>query len=235
MLSVEALEAGYGESVILRDVSLKVEPGQVVCLMGRNGVGKSTLAKSIMGVLRARRGSISFKGRNMTRAASGERARFGIGYVPQGREIFGQLSVLDNLRIGLEASRDLKRRRSGEIPEAAIAKFPVLPSMYGRRGGDLSGGQQQQLAFARALVSEPELLVLDEPAEGIQPSIVQAIQEVIRGIADEGRTSILLIEQSLDFVRSVGDAFYIMEKGTIVWSGCKEELDDPAVMRYLTI
>ncbi|MDI4649406.1 urea ABC transporter ATP-binding subunit UrtE [Cohnella hashimotonis] len=235
MLSVEALEAGYGESIILRDVSLKVEPGQVVCLMGRNGVGKSTLAKSIMGVLRARRGSISFKGRNITRAASGERARSGIGYVPQGREIFGQLSVLDNLRIGLEASRDPKRRRSGEIPEGATAGFPVLSSMYGRRGGDLSGGQQQQLAFARALVSEPELLVLDEPAEGIQPSIVQAIQDVIRGIADEGRTSILLIEQSLDFVRSVGDAFYIMEKGTIVWSGGKEELDDPAVMRYLTI
>lgn len=235
MLSVEALEAGYGESVILRDVSLKVEPGQVVCLMGRNGVGKSTLAKSIMGVLKARRGSISFKGRNITRVASGERARSGIGYVPQGREIFGQLSVLDNLRIGLEASRDPKRRRAKEIPPAAIAKFPVLPSMYGRRGGDLSGGQQQQLAFARALAAEPELLVLDEPAEGIQPSIVQAIQEVIRGIADEGKTSILLIEQSLDFVRSVGDVFYIMEKGTIVWSGGREELDDPAVMRYLTI
>lgn len=235
MLSVEALEAGYGESVILRDVSLRVEPGQVACLMGRNGVGKSTLAKSIMGVLKARRGSISFKGRNITRAASGERARSGIGYVPQGREIFGQLSVLDNLRIGLEASRDPKRRRSSEIPDEAIAKFPVLPSMYGRRGGDLSGGQQQQLAFARALVAEPELLVLDEPAEGIQPSIVQAIQDVIRGIADEGRTSILLIEQSLDFVRSVGDVFYIMEKGSIVWTGGKAELDDPAVMRYLTI
>lgn len=235
MLSVEALESGYGESMILRNVSLKVEPGQVVCLMGRNGVGKSTLVKSIMGVIRTKRGQVKFKGRDVTRAASGERARAGIGYVPQGREIFGQLSVYENLRIGLEACRDKKRRKSKEIPQEAIAKFPVLPSMYGRSGGDLSGGQQQQLAFARALVSEPELLLLDEPAEGIQPSIVQDIQDVIRGIRDEGRTSILLVEQSLDFVRSVGDVFYIMEKGSIVWSGSKEELDNPNVMRYLTI
>lgn len=235
MLSVEALEAGYGESMILRNVSLRVEPGQVVCLMGRNGVGKSTLVKSIMGVIRTKRGHVKFKGKDMTRSASGERARAGIGYVPQGREIFGQLSVYENLRIGLEACRDKKRRKIKEIPREAIAKFPVLPSMYGRSGGDLSGGQQQQLAFARALVSEPELLLLDEPAEGIQPSIVQDIQDVIRGIRNEGRTSILLVEQSLDFVRSVGDVFYIMEKGTIVWSGGKEELDNPNVMRYLTI
>lgn len=235
MLSVEGLEAGYGESMILHDVSLKVEPGQVVCLMGRNGVGKTTLVKSIMGVIRAKRGVVKFKGKDMTRSAPGERARAGIGYVPQGREIFSQLSVYENLRIGLEACRDKIRRKSREIPREAVEKFPVLPSMYGRRGGDLSGGQQQQLAFARALVSEPELLLLDEPTEGIQPSIVQKIQEVIRSIRDEGRTSILLVEQSLDFVRSVGDVFYIMEKGTIVWSGNKEELDNPNVMRYLTI
>jgi len=235
MLSVEALEAGYGESMILRNVSLMVEPGQVVCLMGRNGVGKSTLVKSIMGAIRTKRGHVRFKGNDITRSASGERARAGIGYVPQGREIFGQLSVYENLRIGLEACRDKKRRKSGEIPHEAIAKFPVLPSMYGRSGGDLSGGQQQQLAFARALVSKPELLLLDEPAEGIQPSIVQDIQDVIRSIRNAGRTSILLVEQSLDFVRSVGDVFYIMEKGTIAWSGGKEELDSPSVMRYLTI
>ncbi|MFD0674831.1 urea ABC transporter ATP-binding subunit UrtE [Cohnella sp. GCM10027633] len=235
MLSVQRLEAGYGESVILRDVTLTVEPGQVVCLMGRNGVGKSTLVKSIMGLLKARKGSVSFKGADVTKRAPGERARSGIGYVPQGREIFSQLSVYENLRIGLEANRDSAKRKGKDIPAVAVEKFPILPEFYGRKGGDLSGGQQQQLAFARALISDPELLLLDEPTEGIQPSIVEAIQDVIRGIRDEGKTAILLVEQSLDFVRSVGDRFYIMEKGTIVWHGGREELDDPAVMKYLTV
>ncbi|QJD85841.1 urea ABC transporter ATP-binding subunit UrtE [Cohnella herbarum] len=235
MLSVQRLEAGYGESVILRDVSLTVEPGQVVCLMGRNGVGKSTLVKSIMGLLKARKGSVSFKGADVTKRAPGERAKKGIGYVPQGREIFSQLTVYENLRVGLEAHPDSAKRRSKTIPPEAIEKFPILPTFYKRRGGDLSGGQQQQLAFARALISEPDLLVLDEPTEGIQPSIVDAIQDVIRSIRDEGKTAILLVEQSLDFVRSVGDRFYIMEKGTIVWQGGREELDDPAVMKHLTI
>jgi urea transport system ATP-binding protein len=235
MLSVQQLESGYGESVILRDVSLQVEPGQVVCLMGRNGVGKTTLMKTIMGLLKARRGTVSFQGRDLTHAAPGERARRGIGYVPQGREIFPLLSVYDNLRIGLEASRDLVARKSGAFPEEALEKFPVLVEMYDRRGGDLSGGQQQQLAFARALVARPELLLLDEPTEGIQPSIVGDIQDVIRSIRDEGKTAILLVEQSLDFVRSVGDRFYIMEKGSIVWEGNRDQLDDPSVMRYLTL
>lgn len=235
MLTVQRLEAGYGESVILRDVSLTVEPGQVVCLMGRNGVGKSTLVKSIMGLLKARKGAVSFKGADVTKRAPGERARKGIGYVPQGREIFSQLSVYENLRIGLEANRDPAKRRGRDIPDVAVEKFPILPTFYKRRGGDLSGGQQQQLAFARALISEPELLLLDEPTEGIQPSIVDDIRDVIRSIRDEGKTAILLVEQSLDFVRSVGDKFYIMEKGSIVWEGGRDELDDPAVMRYLTI
>ncbi|XID91792.1 urea ABC transporter ATP-binding subunit UrtE [Paenibacillaceae bacterium WGS1546] len=235
MLSVRQLEAGYGESVILRDVSLEVEPGQVVCLMGRNGVGKSTLVKSVMGLLKARKGSVAFKGEDVTKRAPGERAKRGIGYVPQGREIFPQLTVYENLRIGLEAHRSSSKRRSAAIPPEAIEKFPVLPSFYKRRGGDLSGGQQQQLAFARALISEPELLVLDEPTEGIQPSIVDDIQDVIRSIRDEGRTAILLVEQSLDFVRSVGDRFYIMEKGAIVWEGGKNGLDDPAVVKHLTL
>ncbi len=235
MLSVQRLEAGYGESVILRDVSLTVEPGQVVCLMGRNGVGKSTLVKSIMGLLKARKGSVSFKGKDVTKRAPGERAKSGIGYVPQGREIFSQLSVFENLRIGLEANPDSVKRKSKVIPQEAIEKFPILPTFYKRRGGDLSGGQQQQLAFARALISDPELLVLDEPTEGIQPSIVDDIQDVIRSIRDEGKTAILLVEQSLDFVRSVGDRFYIMDKGTIVWEGGREDLDDPAVMKLLTI
>lgn len=235
MLSVERLESGYGESVILRGVSLTVEPGQVVCLMGRNGVGKTTLLRSIMGLLKARQGSVAFGGADVTKKTPGERARRGIGYVPQGREIFPLLSVYDNLRIGLEASRDAARRRSRAIPPDAVAKFPVLEQMYGRRGGDLSGGQQQQLAFARALAAEPELLLLDEPTEGIQPSIVEDIRDVIRSIRSEGGTAILLVEQSLDFVRRVGDKFYIMEKGSIVWEGGRDDLDDPLVMRYLTV
>lgn len=235
MLSVQQLESGYGESVVLRGVTLQVQPGQVVCLMGRNGVGKTTLIKTIMGLIKARSGSVTFKEQDITGKAPGQRAKKGIGYVPQGREIFSQLTVYENLRIGLEASRDWAVRKSKVIPPKALEKFPVIREMYRRRGGDLSGGQQQQLAFARALSSDPELLLLDEPSEGIQPSIVEDIRQVIRSIRQEGKTAILLVEQSLDFVRSVGDRFYIMEKGAIVWSGDREGLEDPAVMRYLTV
>lgn len=231
MLAVQQLEAGYGESVILRSVTLKVKPGQVVCLLGRNGVGKTTLMKSIMGVLKARRGSISYNGADITKRAPGERAKQGIGYVPQGREIFPQLTVFENVLLGLEASKEKKRT----IPESAIAKFPVLPTMYGRRGGDLSGGQQQQLAFARALASEPEMLLLDEPCEGIQPSIVDDIRDVIRSIKADGKTAILLAEQSLEFVKSVGDYFYILEKGAIAWEGQLADLNDAVIRNYLTV
>ncbi|GLX70395.1 urea ABC transporter ATP-binding subunit UrtE [Paenibacillus glycanilyticus] len=233
MLAVQQLEAGYGESVILRNVTLRVEPGQVVCLLGRNGVGKTTLMKSIMGLLKARRGTVSYNGQELTKAAPGRRARRGIGYVPQGREIFGQLTVYENILVGLEASREPKAVRA--VPEEAIAKFPVLPSMYGRRGGDLSGGQQQQLAFARALASKPDLLLLDEPCEGIQPSIVDDIRDVIRSIKADGKTSILLIEQSLDFVKSVGDYFYVLDKGAVAWEGGLEELSDEVIKKYLTV
>ena len=235
MLSVRRLDAGYGESVVLRGVSLDVEPGQVVCLMGRNGVGKTTLIRAVMGLLRPKGGSVAFKGEDVTRRSPGQRARRGIGYVPQGREIFPQLTVRENLRIGLEACADRKSRAAKDVPAAAVEKFPALQAMYGRRGGDLSGGQQQQLAFARALAAGPELLLLDEPTEGIQPSIVEDIRDVIRSIRAEGKTAILLVEQSLEFVRSVGDRFYVMEKGAVVWTGGKEELDDPAVTRYLTV
>ncbi|AJY74930.1 urea ABC transporter ATP-binding subunit UrtE [Paenibacillus beijingensis] len=231
MLTVEQLEAGYGESVILRGVTLKVEPGQVVCLLGRNGVGKTTLMKSVMGVLKARKGTVRYAGKDLTRRPPGERARSGLGYVPQGREIFPQLTVRDNIMIGLEASRT----RTKTIPDEAVAKFPALPAMYGRRGGDLSGGQQQQLAFARALVSRPEVLLLDEPCEGIQPSIVDDIREVIRSIKAAGRTAILLVEQNVEFVRSVGDYFYILEKGTVAWEGTPEALTDDIVRHYLTV
>lgn len=231
MLAVQQLESGYGESIILRNVSLKVKPGQVVCLLGRNGVGKSTLMKSIMGLLKARKGNVTYNGSDLTKRAPGGRAKSGIGYVPQGREIFGQLTVYENILIGLEASRDKART----IPDEAIAKFPVLPTMYSRRGGDLSGGQQQQLAFARALASKPEVLLLDEPCEGIQPSIVDDIREVIRSIKADGKTAILLVEQSLEFVKSVGDYFYVLEKGAVVWEGGLESLSDDVIKKYLTV
>lgn len=234
MLAVQQLESGYGESVILRNVSLRVKPGQVVCLMGRNGVGKTTLMKSIMGILKAREGTVSYNGVNLTKKAPGLRAKSGIGYVPQGREIFAQLSVYENLLLGLEASR-MKKHEGDVIPPEAIEKFPVLSAMYERRGGDLSGGQQQQLAFARALASRPEVLLLDEPCEGIQPSIVDDIRDVIRSIKTEGRTAILLAEQSLDFVRSVGDYFYVLDKGSVAWEGDLEGLNDDVIKKYLTV
>ncbi|MBM7569326.1 urea ABC transporter ATP-binding subunit UrtE [Paenibacillus sacheonensis] len=231
MLAVQQLEAGYGESVILRGVTLQVRPGQVVCLLGRNGVGKTTLMKSIMGVIKARKGTVAYKGSDLTKRAPGQRAKKGIGYVPQGREVFAQLTVFENVLLGLEAST-AKRKT---IPESAIAKFPVLQAMYGRRGGDLSGGQQQQLAFARALASEPDLLLLDEPCEGIQPSIVDDIRDVIRSIKADGKTAILLVEQSLEFVKSVGDYFYILEKGAVAWEGSLGDLNDEVIRHYLTV
>jgi urea transport system ATP-binding protein len=231
MLSVQRLEAGYGESIILRDISIRVDKGQVVCIMGRNGVGKTTLVKSIMGILKAKKGTISYMDNDMTKKPPYKRAKSGIGYVPQGREIFAQLTVKENLLLGLEACRVVP----SEIPPEAIAKFPVLPTMYERRGGDLSGGQQQQLAFARALASKPELLLLDEPTEGIQPSIVQDIQEVIRSIKQQGHTAILLVEQSIDFVRSVADYFYILEKGSVAAEGQISELDESMVRQHLVV
>ncbi|MFC6334489.1 urea ABC transporter ATP-binding subunit UrtE [Paenibacillus septentrionalis] len=231
MLSVNQIESGYGESTILRQVSIEVPPGQVVCLMGRNGVGKTTLTKTIMGAIKTKNGAIHYNGQNITKLAPYERAKLGIGYVPQGREIFGQLTVQENLLLGLEASRD---RKAG-VPASAIDKFPVLPSMYNRKGGDLSGGQQQQLAFARALASKPKLLLLDEPTEGIQPSIVQDIQDVIRSIKQQGDTAILLVEQSIDFVKSVADYYYILEKGTVVASGSIDTLDEQVIRQHLVV
>jgi urea transport system ATP-binding protein len=231
MLSVQQLEAGYGESIILRDISIRVSKGQVVCIMGRNGVGKTTLVKSIMGILKAKKGTISYMDKDMTKNPPYKRAKAGIGYVPQGREIFAQLTVKENLLLGLEACPVVPN----EIPPEAIEKFPVLPTMYNRRGGDLSGGQQQQLAFARALASKPDLLLLDEPTEGIQPSIVQDIQDVIRSIKQQGNTAIMLVEQSIDFVRSVADYFYILEKGSVVAEGEIAELDEGKVNQHLVV
>ncbi|WP_449288687.1 urea ABC transporter ATP-binding subunit UrtE [Marinicrinis sediminis] len=210
---------------------MQVEPGKVVCLMGRNGVGKTTLVKAIMGILKSSKGSITYKDHKLHTASPHLRAKSGIGYVPQGREIFGQLTVYENIWMGLEGTKPRKK----EIPPAAIEKFPILKEFFARKGGDLSGGQQQQLAFARALASEPELLILDEPTEGIQPSIVQDIQQVIRDIKEQHDTAILLVEQSLEFVKSVADYVYVIQKGTVVASGDVSILDDEQVKHYLVV
>jgi len=231
MLNTRHLDAYYGESIVLRDVNLEVPCGKVVCLMGRNGVGKTTLLKCIMGLLLPQNGNIVFNGRDITGYYPDERARLGLGYVPQGRDIFPQLSVRDNLLLGLESRTDGER----SIPPGVFELFPVLKAMLDRKGGDLSGGQQQQLAIARALVGHPKLLLLDEPTEGIQPSIIREIAEVIRSIKARGDVSILLVEQYLDFVLDMGDYYYIMEKGSVVSQGLVSELDEQVVREHLAI
>jgi urea transport system ATP-binding protein len=229
MLSIERLSVSYGEGLVLRDVSLAVPAGGAVCLMGRNGVGKTTLLKAVMGLLSARGGRVVFTGENLNAFSSDARARLGIGYVPQGREIFPDLSVLENLRIGLLA----RGQGHAPIPEETFSLFPMLRTMLGRKGGNLSGGQQQQLAIARALVTRPKLLLLDEPTEGLQPSIILEIEQAIRRI--KGSVSILLVEQHLEFARSLADAYYVMEKGTIVASGNVGQLTDEVVRRHLMV
>jgi urea transport system ATP-binding protein len=233
MLRIEHLSVYYGESKILNDVGLEVAAGQVVCLMGRNGVGKTTLMKAIMGVLRARAGRIEFAGRAITADAPHQRARAGIGYVPQGRGIFPYLSVYENLLIGFEA------RPAGKIDQAAIeevyATFPVLKQMRARVAGTLSGGQQQQLAIARALVRRPLLLLLDEPTEGVQPSIMLEIEEVIRTLQRRGDMAILLVEQFIDFALGVADTYYVMDTGAIVAHGPAAEFDGALAREYLAV
>lgn len=231
MLSLKGIESGYGESVVLRQVHFDIKPGQVVCLMGRNGVGKSTLLRTLMGILKVRKGSIHWDGKEVTKWDSAKRARAGIGYVPQGRDVFPQMSVKENLLLGLETAP--KGRK--EVPVDVLEMFPVLQTMMNRQGGDLSGGQQQQLAFARALASRPRLLLLDEPTEGIQPSIVDDIRNVIIQIKNQGDTAVLLVEQSEEFVRSVADYIYVMDKGSIAMHGNPEELDLASFEHYLTV
>jgi urea transport system ATP-binding protein len=231
MLRVQGLSVGYGDSQILWDLHLHIPEGQVVCLMGRNGVGKTTLLKSVMGLLSAQAGTIIFDGQEITRTSPEQRARRGVGYVPQGREIFPQLTVLENLSLGLLAQKG----RHGKVPEAVFQLFPALSGLLNRKGGFLSGGQQQQLAIARALVTEPKLLLLDEPTEGIQPSIIQEIEEVIARIKAQGLVTILLVEQYLEFAWRLADAFYMMEKGSIVAHGEIAELTDDVVKQYLTV
>jgi urea transport system ATP-binding protein len=229
MLRVEQLQVSYGETQILRDVDMEIGPGQVVCLMGRNGVGKTTLLKSIMGLLRPRAGRVLFEGRDLTRAAPYVRARSGIGYVPQGREIFPHLSVLENLQVGMMANP----ARPRSLPEEIFAYFPKLKNLLNRKGGVLSGGEQQQLAIARALVAAPRLLILDEPTEGIQPSIITLIGQVLRALKQAGQISVLLVEQYFEFALKLADRYYVMEKGSIVLHGSSADLDKEAIKPYL--
>ena len=232
ILEVRGLNVYYGESHILRDVDLHVVPGQMVCLIGRNGVGKTTLLKSLMGLLPVRSGTIQLQGQSLGRIATDQRARLGIGYVPQGREIIPKLTVKDNLLLGLEALGN-RAPNTQTIPDEIYELFPVLKKMLSRMGGDLSGGQQQQLAIARALMGQPKLLVLDEPTEGIQPSIILDIERAVRRVVDMG-ISVLLVEQHLHFVRKA-DWYYAMQKGGIVAAGPTSDLSPEVVSKFLAV
>lgn len=229
MLKINELDAYYGESIILNQVNLAVGKGQVVCLLGRNGVGKSTFLKSIMGLVHTPKGSIQLDGGEIISQPTYIRARQGIGYVPQGRDIFPQLTVEENLLLGLEVSGG-----KGKI-EQTYELFPVLETMLNRKGGALSGGQQQQLAIARALVSKPKMLILDEPTEGIQPSVIQDIGRVIKHLKSEGNITILIVEQYLEFVVDVSDYYYVMDKGRIVLEGTTENLDQEEIQKKIAI
>ncbi len=231
MLEIRALNQFYGESHTLWDVDLSLPRGGCLCLMGRNGVGKTTLLRSIMGLQAIASGTIRFDGQDLHTRSAEARAPLGIGYVPQGREIFPLLTVEENLRIGLPARRDRKR----DIPERIFELFPVLKQMLRRRGGDLSGGQQQQLAIGRALVLEPTLLILDEPTEGIQPNIVQEIGDIIRRLNEEQNLSILLVEQKLPFARRVAKEFCLMDRGRVVATGDIGQLDEKLIDQYLKV
>ncbi|WP_420848613.1 urea ABC transporter ATP-binding subunit UrtE [Paenibacillus oryzisoli] len=217
--------------MVIRNVNLEVRPGQIVCLMGRNGVGKSTLMKSIMGLIKPRSGSIHYMDADLTSSSPDRRAKSGIGYVPQGREIFPQLTVEENLLLGLEASSDRRKK----LPDTIFDTFPVLRQMLHRKGGDLSGGQQQQLAIARALAPGPQLLLLDEPMEGIQPSIVMEIEAIIETIKRNREIAVLLVEQSLEFATSIADYYYVLDRGTIAAEGKDALLSEDLVRKHLTV
>jgi len=231
VLNVTTLNQFYSGSHTLWDVDLKVSPGSRTCLMGRNGMGKTTLLKCIMGLLPSSSGSINFNGENLQLRNAEERARLGIGYVPQGREIFSHLTVEENLRVGL----GIRKNGPRSIPKRVFELFPVLKQMLNRRGGDLSGGQQQQLAIGRALVLEPRLLILDEPTEGIQPNIVHEIGDIILKLNKEEGLTVLLVEQKLPFARRVASEFCILDKGRHVAGGPIDALTDQVVRAHLTV
>jgi len=233
MLEISGLHVYYGESHILRDVEISVPAGEMVCLIGRNGVGKTTLLKTIMGLIAPRRGMITLEGQPILGKPPDQRAKMGIGYVPQGREIIPRLTVKENLLLGLEALPKNKKTKQ-EIPEDIFTLFPVLKTMLSRLGGDLSGGQQQQLAIARALMGQPRLLVLDEPTEGIQPSIILEIEAAVRNIIAASGISVLLVEQHLHFVRQA-DSYFAMQKGTIVARGKTQDLTQEVIQEFLAV
>ena len=231
MLSVEAVDLYYGASHALRHVSLTARKGEVTCILGRNGVGKTSLLRAIFGLHPVRSGIIRWEDRLLTGLAPHERARAGLALVPQGREIFARLSVLENLVTGFATlPRSLRR-----LPDEIFTLFPVLQDMLQRRGGDLSGGQQQQLAIARALVARPRLLILDEPTEGIQPSIIKEIGRVIERLTARGDMAILLVEQYFEFARDLAAAYVVIERGAVVLSGRASTMDEKRVRSYLTV
>lgn len=231
MIKINKLNQYYAQSHTLWDLDLEIKEGRCTCIMGRNGVGKTTLTKAIMGLLKLQSGEIIFDGKDITSMGSHQRAALGIAYVPQGREIFSQLSVKENLQIGLLGNRNKLK----EVPEKIYELFPVLKEMLKRKGGDLSGGQQQQLSIARALCLEPKLLILDEPAEGIQPNIVQQIGDVIDYLTKEENMTVILVEQKLPFARKHGDDFFIIDRGSVVAKGGISELSDDIIKKFLSV
>lgn len=230
VLKLRGVDAYYGESCMLHGLDMDIKQGEITCLIGRNGVGKSTTLKSIMGLVHTPAGSITFDGKEIIKVNTYDRVKQGIGYVPQGRDIFPQMTVQENLELGLQA-----KGAKGAVPDYIRELFPILESFAKRKGGDLSGGQQQQLAIARALVAEPKILILDEPTEGIQPSIIQDIGEIIKKINRLRGLTILIVEQYLDFVLGISDYTYVMEKGKIVLQGNKKEIDANEIQRIMTV
>src|SRR6516165_8763911 len=231
MLAVNAIDLHYGAAQALRGISLRAMPGTVTCVLGRNGVGKTSLLRALIGEHPVSRGTIVWEDKDITTLRPYERARRGIGYVPQGRDIFPLLTVEENLQTGFAPLK----RRDRSVPDTVFSLFPVLRSMLGRRGGDLSGGQQQQLAIGRALVMRPRLLLLDEPTEGIQPSIIKDIGRAISYLREEGRMAIVLVEQYFDFARALADRYAVMERGEVVLTGEGASMVESDVRRYLTV
>ena len=230
MLSVAHINQYYGGSHILRDVSFDVPDGGCTTLLGRNGVGKTTLLKCLMGLIAQRSGTVTFDGRDIAHLPPYARARLGVGYVPQGRDIFPRLTVAENLEMGLATGRG-----KGGVPAFVVEVFPVLKDMLGRRGGDLSGGQQQQLAIGRALALRPRLLILDEPTEGIQPSIIKDIERAIRALTSAGEMAILLVEQYYDFARSLADQYVVLSRGEVIKTGRGADMDAHDVRQLLAV